>query len=79
LYEGDAAACLEGEDAYYSTVDPDISDWETAVDASGDDIVQSSETFASGIFTYTLVTGTDGDANLVDYMECRTLIPGKSR
>ena len=78
MYEGNAAACLEGEDAYYSTDDPDITDWEIAVDAGGDDIYQSSETFASGIFTYTLVTGAEGDSNLVDYMECRTLIPGEA-
>jgi hypothetical protein len=77
IYEGDAAACLEGEDAYYSTDDPDISDWEIAVDAGGDDIFQTSETFASGIFTYTLITGTGGDTDLVDYMECRTLVPGE--
>lgn len=76
LYEGDAEACLEGEDDYYSTEDPDIQDWDIALDENGDEIFQASETFASGIFTYIYSTG--GDIDLVDYIECRTLVPGES-
>ncbi len=76
LYAGDAEACLEGEDAYYATQDPDIRDWDIALDRRGNEIYQASETFASGIFTYTYATG--GDLDLVDYIECRTLEPGET-
>lgn len=76
LYEGDADACLAGEDDYYATEDPDLQNWEIALDERGDEIYQASKTFASGIFTYTYAVG--GDTELADYIECRTLEPGET-
>ncbi len=75
FYGGDAEACLQGEDDYYSNDDPQVSDWQTAVDADGEPISGGGDGVAYSVFTLTF---GDDAIELVDYIECRTLEPGLS-
>ena len=78
FYDGDAETCLEGEAAYFGTEDPGIRDWEPAVDAEGEPITGSGENVAYGVFTLAYGSDDESFADLVDYIECRALIPGKT-
>ena len=78
FYGGDPDACLAGEDAYFGTEDPNLQDWEPAVDADGETIAGSSEGVAWGVFTLAYGSDDDGYVDLVDYIECRALVPGES-
>lgn len=78
FYGGDPDACLDGEDAYFGTEDPNVQEWEPAVDANGDPITGSGEGVAYGVFTLTYGGEDDDPVDLVDYIECRALIPGET-
>ena len=78
FYGGDPDACLAGEDAYFGTEDPTIRDWEPAVDADGEPIAESDDGVAFGVFTFAYGGEDDGYVDLVDYIECRTLVPGET-
>ncbi|MGB3304658.1 MAG: hypothetical protein WBA63_00595 [Thermomicrobiales bacterium] len=81
-YEGDAAACLQGESDYYGNDDPGISDWAEAEDADGNPLMEvDGTTSAWGVYNLTYQDQEDSAAEpveLTDYIECRTLVPGKS-
>jgi hypothetical protein len=78
FYDGDAETCLEGEAAYFGTEDPGIRDWEPAVDAEGEPITGSGENVAYGVFTLAYGSDDESFTDLVDYIECRALIPGET-
>jgi len=80
FYDGDPEVCLEGESAYFGTEDPNIRDWEPAVDADGEPIASSGDNLAYGVFTLTYIGDGDGEVEveLVDYIECRALITGET-
>ncbi len=78
FYDGDPEACLAGEDAYFSTEDPNIQDWEPAIDTEGDVVAGSSDGVAYGVFTFAYGGEDDGFIDLVDYIECRALTPGET-
>ncbi len=78
FYDGDPETCLASEDAYFGTEDPNIRDWEPAVDANGDVIAASSDGVAYGVFTFAYGSEDDGFIDLVDYIECRALAPGET-
>lgn len=74
-YGSDPVACLDGESDYYATQDDAVEDWAPALDADGEPIRYETDDYAYGVFTLTH-TDTDGNvAELVDYIECRT-VPG---
>lgn len=81
-YEGDAAACLQGESDYYGNDDPGISDWVEAEDADGNPLTEvDGTTSAWGVYNLTYQDPEDSSAKpveLTDYIECRTLVPGES-
>lgn len=74
-YGADAKACLDGEDAYYSSDDPTISNWQRAEDANGDPLEGFGDGYAWAVFTLTYTNEDGEDVDLVDYIECRE-IPG---
>lgn len=78
FYGGDAETCLAGEDAYFSAEDPNVEDWAPAVDADGETVTGSSDGVAYGVFTFTYIDDEDSDIDLVDYIECRALVPGET-
>lgn len=88
-YDGDAAACLQGESDYYSKQDASVSNWVPANDANGDPLTDvTGTTSAWGVFNLDVNTSGDPAATpastssdttaVTDYIECRTLVPGKS-
>jgi len=78
FYGGDPETCLTGEDTYFGTEDPNVRDWEPAVDANGDPVAGSGDGLAYGVFTFTYGGEDDGYVDLVDYIECRSLIAGET-
>lgn len=78
FYDGDPEICLAGEDAYFGTEDPNVEDWTPAVDADGEAVAGSGDGFAYGVFTFAYGSEDDGYVDLVDYIECRSLIPGET-
>ena len=81
FYNGDPAACLEGESDHFATDDPSVSDWEPAEDANGEPIGGETAVAAYGVFTLTYSDPETEDAEpveLVDYIECRSLVEGES-
>lgn len=75
-YGADPVACLEGEDAYFSSDIEDISDWELTIGANGDSLKYESDELAWGVFSYTFHSSTGADVEFVDYISCET-IPGE--
>jgi len=81
LYEGDPAACLQGESDFYENDDRSVTDWAPAEDADGNPIAGETATAAYGVFTLTYTDQEEEDAEsveLVDYIECRELVPGEA-
>lgn len=81
FYEGDPAACLEGESDFYANDDPSITDWAPAENADGEPITGETANGAYGVFTLTYTDQEEADAesvDLVDYIECRELVPGEA-
>ena len=81
LYEGDPAACLDGESDFYANDDLAVTDWAPAEDADGEPITGESANAAYGVFTLTYTDQDEADAEsveLVDYIECRELVPGEA-
>ncbi len=78
FYGGDPETCLAGEDTYFGAEDPNVEDWALAVDAGGEAVTGGSDGVAYGVFTFTYVDDEDGDLELVDYIECRALVPGET-
>ncbi|MDQ3655058.1 MAG: hypothetical protein M3457_08265 [Chloroflexota bacterium] len=78
FYGGDPETCLAGEDAYFGTEDPNVRDWEPAVDDNGDPVAGSDDGLAYGVFTFAYGSEDDGYVDLVDYIECRSVIPGET-
>lgn len=81
VYNGDPAACLQGESEFFANDDPAITDWAPAEDADGEPITGETSNAAYGVFTLTYTDQTEEDAesvNLVDYIECRELVPGEA-
>jgi hypothetical protein len=80
-YEGDPASCLEGEAEYFEGSDPSVSDWQPAEDADGNPIAGETSNASYGVFTLSYTDPETEDAEpveLVDYMECRSLVEGES-
>jgi len=81
VYNGDPAACLDGEAGFYENEDPAITDWAPAEDADGEPITGETSNSAYGVFTLTYTDQTEEGAesvDLVDYIECRELVPGQA-
>jgi len=78
FYDGDPETCLAGEDAYFGTEDPNIQGWAPAVDADGEPIAERGDRVAYGVFTFAYGSDDDGYVDLVDYIECRALVPGET-
>lgn len=81
FYDGDPAACLEGESDFYENDDPAVTDWVPAENADGEPITGETASAAYGVFTLTYTDQEEEDAesvDLVDYIECRELVPGEA-
>ncbi|MGB3327802.1 MAG: hypothetical protein WBA46_02545 [Thermomicrobiales bacterium] len=80
-YDGDPAACLQGESDYFQNEGKGVADWTMANNANGDPLTNEDATSAWGVFNLTYTNPDDANANpreLTDYIECRTLVPGQS-
>lgn len=80
-YAGDPAACLQGEADYYATEDSAVSDWSPVTNDSGDPIGGDRSGISYGVYSLTYTEQDVGEAEgieLVDYLECRTLVPGQA-
>ena len=80
-YDGDPAACLQGESDYYENDSDGVSDWKPATNADGDVLSRETDEAAWGVFNLTYTNPDDKNAEpmkLTDYIECRTLVPGQS-
>lgn len=81
FYEGDPATCLQGESDYFESGDPSVSDWRPAEDADGNPIAGETSNASYGVFTLTYTDPETEDAEpveLVDYIECRSLVEGEA-
>lgn len=75
-YGADPVGCLMGENEYYSSESDNISNWEVATDANGDQLWYESDELAWGVFSYTFHSSSGTDVEFVDYISCET-IPGE--
>lgn len=75
-YGTDAAACLAGEERYYSSAVEDISDWQPAIGADGQELRYESADLAWGVFSLTYTTSRGTEMPLIDYISCEP-IPGQ--
>lgn len=81
FYDGDPAACLQGESDFFETDDPSVSDWQPAEDAEGNPISGETSSTSYGVFKLTYTDPETEDAepvDLIDYIECRSLADGES-
>ena len=78
FYDGDPDTCLQGESDYFGNDDPKIKEWAPALDADGNVITHSADRVAYGVFTLQYGSEDTGFVDLVDYIECRSLVPGET-
>ncbi len=80
-YNGNASACLIGEETFYNDPELGISEWQVAVNADGNELTGETESSAWGVFTNVYTDPDDPAAEplpFVDYIECHSLSNGES-
>lgn len=75
-YEGNLASCI-AEEANILSQEPGVSDVRPYRDESGVELIADGPNSSVAAFTLTLDVGGQ-ELELVDYLECRTLIPGEA-
>jgi hypothetical protein len=75
-YQGDLTACV-AEEANLLAQETGVSEIRPYRDEEGVQLVADGPNFSAAAFTLTLSIG-DQEVELVDYVECRTLIPGQA-
>jgi hypothetical protein len=75
-YQGDLAACV-AEEANLLSQETGVSEIRPYRDEEGVQLVADGPNSSAAAFTLTLSIG-DQEVELVDYVECRTLIPGQA-
>ena len=75
-YQGDLASCV-AEEANLLSRESGVSNIRPYVDETGAELVADGSDSSAAAFTLTLAAGNN-ELELVDYIECRTLIPGEA-
>lgn len=76
-FGGDATACVEEEQADLEAQEG-VSDIEVGTSARGDDLAGGDEEAAYTVYTFTFTSEDGVETPLVEYSDCRTLVPGEA-